>query len=126
MEGSNPDFALHMEGSHANFAPHMEHKHSFRDQKLPFMPFSKYFFQTFYILEVYMTYLTIFEKKNSLRDSPLTTFLNDYMQPALVIFATLIQSLHEFGPTDEIQELFNARSYASVCSLMSSNYTVHE
>ena len=89
IEGSNADLALHMEGSHANFAPHMEHKHSFRDQKLPFMPFSKYFFQTFYILEVYMTYLTIFEKKNSLRDSPLTTFLNDYMQPALVIFATL-------------------------------------
>ena len=37
-----------------------------------------------------------------------------------------IQSLLEFGPTDEIQELFNAQSYASVRSLMFLNYAVHE
>ena len=72
MDRSNADFAPHMEGSHVDFAPHMEWRHSFRDQQIAknFISanFQKYFLTT-YILEVNMTYVTIFENKIFFRES---------------------------------------------------------
>ena len=65
-------FAPHMDASHADFAQHMEWRHSFRDQKMLklqfLLLFKKRFFQTNYNLEVFMAYVTIFEKKNILKE----------------------------------------------------------
>ena len=68
LEWSNADFAPHMEGSNADFAPHMERRHSFRDQQIAKISISANifvsFFQTTFILGIYMIYVTTFEKKN--------------------------------------------------------------
>ena len=73
MDESNADFAPHMEGRHADFAPHMEQRHSFRDQKIAktaiFANFQRELFKTTNILGVYMTYVTIFDNTNILRES---------------------------------------------------------
>ena len=66
IDGSNADFAPHREGSHADFAPYMEQRHSFRDKKMlncSFSQFSKIFFVTTYIIEVYMNHVTTFERE---------------------------------------------------------------
>ena len=67
-------FALHLKGSNADFAPHMEWRHSFREPKntkiaISAQIFFFFLFQTTYILEIYMIYVTTFENKNTLRES---------------------------------------------------------
>ena len=54
---------------------HMERRHSLRDQKKDKTAISvnlnKLFCETTYTLEVYLTYMNTFEKKNILRESTL-------------------------------------------------------
>ena len=70
LEGSNADFALHMEGSQADFAPHMERRHSFKYQQIAKIAIPAnlifFFFQTTFILGIYMIYVTT---KHILRES---------------------------------------------------------
>ena len=85
MDGSSADFASHIEGSHADFAPHMERRISFRDKKMAKIAISankkNIFFQTTYILGVYMTYVTTFGNTNILREST-------FKAACLIIIAT--------------------------------------
>ena len=72
MDGSNADFAPHKEGSHTDIALHMEQRHSFRDKIIAkttsFANFQREFLKTTIILGVYMTYVTIFDNDNILRE----------------------------------------------------------
>ena len=72
MDGSNADFAPQMERSHADFVTHIEQRHSFKDQQKTKIAFSakkfKEFVQTTYIQGVYVTFVTIYENKNILRE----------------------------------------------------------
>ena len=78
MDGSNADFAPQMKGKQADFAPHKERRHSFRDQIIAksaiFANGPRELFKTTNILGVYMngvymTYVTTFENKHTLRES---------------------------------------------------------
>ena len=76
MDGSNADFGLHMEGSHADFTPRMERRNSFRDSLIAkiasFANLPWELFKITNILQAYVTYVTTFENKHSLRKVPLS------------------------------------------------------